>query len=102
MVACSIGDVTVFTGAAGLRVDGVNCVLGALSFECSIGSRPLIYVRALRRNCLVIVTMARSYQSAAGYERRCTDADELLGGKSKAFNRKDRKGLAKDAKKNDP
>src|SRR5881227_58655 len=79
MVACSIGDVTVFTGAAGLRVDGVNCVLGALSFECSIGSRPLIYVRALRRNCLVIVTMARSYQSAAGYGRSATGGAEAVG-----------------------
>src|SRR5579872_6293247 len=51
MLACSIGDVTVLTGVAGLRVVGVNCDFTALSFECSIGSHPL-FVSA---NCGKIV-----------------------------------------------
>src|SRR5204862_7134360 len=71
MVACSIGDATVLTGAAGFRVEGVNCDLGALSVECSIGAFLEFIYRALRRS-LVTVTMTRSYQSAAGYGGRCT------------------------------
>jgi len=37
--------------------------------------------------------MARSYQSAAGYGRRCTSAVEPAGPKTKTFNRKDREEL---------
>src|SRR5438105_5383012 len=79
MVACSIGDVTVFTGAAGLRVEGVNCCLGALSLECSIRSLPLFMSARCGKICALTVTMPRSYQIAAGYGRRCTSTDELVG-----------------------
>src|SRR5215475_9855994 len=71
MVACSMGEVTVLTGAAGLRVEGVNCCLGALSFECSIESLPLLMSARRGEIGAVTVTMPRSYQSAAGYGRRC-------------------------------
>src|SRR5215469_17704325 len=72
MVACSMGEVTVLTGVTGLRVDGVNCGLGALSFECSMEAILKFLVRALRPNVSVTVTMARSYQSEIGYGGRCT------------------------------
>src|SRR5881394_3041806 len=72
MVACSIGEVTVLTGAAGLRVEGVYCCFGALSLECSIRSLPLLMSVRSGEIGAVTVTMARSYQSAAGYGRSGT------------------------------
>src|SRR5215475_11572651 len=77
MVACSMGEVTVLTGAAGLRVEGVNCCLGALSLECSIESLPLLMSARCGEIGAVTVTMAQSYQSAAGYGRSGTSADQL-------------------------
>jgi len=107
MVACSIGEVIVLTGVIGLLVDGVYASLEALSVDCSIGSRPLIDVRALRRNCAVTVTMARDYQSASGYGGWCTGGMDQWGEqileiqkqKTKAFNRKDRKELPQSSRR---
>src|SRR5438270_13930717 len=76
MVACSIGEVTVFTGATGLRVEGVKCGLGALSVDCSIGT--FLDLFSAHRGGFGNVTMAQDYRSRAGYGR-CGTAGLSLG-----------------------